>query len=420
MPKKILPLSDVQVRNAKPREKEYTMFDGNGLFLLIAGAKYTKDGVALPTSKLWRFKYTFSGKSKLLAFGVYPEVSLADARQRREDARKLLANGVDPGEVKKAQKAIEMARAETFKTVTLEWYDQKKVDWTDNHAERILRRMEQDIFPFIGDKPITDIRTPELVNLLERVAVRTLETAHRLKIACDMVFRYAVVKGKSEQNPAANLKGVLPTVKYKHMAAPTEPKAVAEVLRAIDGFSGSFVTKCALLLAPLLFVRPGELRSAEWAEFDLDAAEWKIPGPKMKMRQPHLVPLSVQAVAILRELHQLTGHSKYVFPCHRSPLRCMSENTVNASLRRLGFDKDEITGHGFRAMARTLIHEVLQFSPDAIEAQLAHAVPDRLGRAYNRTQHILERRKMMQGWADYLDELKAGAKVIPLKRAMGE
>jgi Arm DNA-binding domain len=211
MPKKILPLGDVQIRNAKPREKEYTMFDGNGLFLLIAAAKFTKDGVALPTSKLWRFKYTFSGKSKLLAFGVYPEVSLVDARQRRDDARKLLANGADPSEAKKIQKAIETARSETFKTVALEWYDQKKGDWSKNHGERLKRRMEMDLFPFIGDKPIADIRTPELVNLLQRVALRTLETAHRLKIACDMVFRDAIVKGKCEQNPAANLKGVLPT-----------------------------------------------------------------------------------------------------------------------------------------------------------------------------------------------------------------
>jgi integrase len=370
MPKRALPLTDVQVRNAKPKNKEYKLADGGGLYLLVT-----------PTGgKLWRFDYRFNGKRKTLSFKTYPEISLLDARQHRDDARKLVANGADPGEVRKAQKAIEQARAETFKTVTLEWYYQKKPEWSDNHAERILRRLELDVFSFIGDKPITDIRTPELVNLLERVAVRTLETAHRLKIACDMVFRYAVIKGKSEQNPAASLRGVLPTVKYKHMAAPTEPKAVTELLRAIDGFSGSFVVKCALQLAPMLFVRPGELRSAEWSEFDFDAAEWKIPGHKMKMKLPHLVPLSHQAISILKDLFKLTGSGKYVFPCHRSPLRCMSENTVNASLRRLGFDKDEITGHGFRAMARTMLHEILQFTPDAIEAQLAHAVPDRLGR----------------------------------------
>jgi integrase len=406
MPKRVLPLTDVQVRNAKPRDKEYKITDGSGLYLLVT-----------PTGgKIWRFDYRLNDKRKTLSFKSYPEISLADARQRREDARKLVANGVDPGEIKKAQKAIEQARAETFKTVTLEWYDQKKPEWSDNHAERLLRRLELDIFPYIGDKPIADIRTPELVNLLERVAVRTLETAHRLKIACDMVFRYAVIKGKSEHNPAASLRGVLPTVKNKHMAAPTEPKAVAELLRAIEGFSGSFVTKCALQLAPVLFVRPGELRAAEWSEFDLEESCWNIPGHKMKMKQPHLVPLPLQAVKILKELFNLTGSGKYVFPCHRSPLRCMSENTVNASLRRLGFDKDEITGHGFRAMARTMLHEILQFTPDAIEAQLAHAVPDRLGRAYNRTQHLAERNRMMQTWADYLDGLKSGARIIPFKQ----
>lgn len=407
MPKRVLPLTDIQVRNAKPQAKEYKLTDGGGLYLLVTP----------PGGKLWRFDYRLNGKRKTLSFKTYPEISLSDARQRREDARKLVANGVDPGDIKKAQKAIEQAQAETFKTVTLEWHEQKKSDWSDNHAGRLLRRLELDIFPYIGDKPLAEIRTPELVTLLERVAIRTLETAHRLKIACDMVFRYAVIKGKCEHNPAASLRGVLPTVKPKHMAAPTEPKAVTELLRGIDGFSGSFVTKCALQLAPVLFVRPGELRAAEWSEFDLESACWNIPSHKMKMKQPHIVPLPHQAVIILKELFNLTGSGKYVFPCHRSPLRCMSENTVNASLRRLGFDKDEITGHGFRAMARTMLHEILHFTPDAIEAQLAHAVPDRLGRAYNRTQHIAERKKMMQTWADYLDGLKSGAKVIPFKQA---
>jgi len=223
-----------------------------------------------------------------------------------------------------------------------------------------------------------------------------------------MVFQYAVLKGLIDFNPAASLRGVLPTVKHKHMAAPTEPKAVAELMRAIDGFNGSFVVKCALQLAPLLFVRPGELRAMEWSELDLDGRQWNIPGSKMKMKLPHLVPLAMQAVDILKQLQLLTGSGRYVFPCRRTPLNCMSENTVNASLRRLGFDKDEITGHGFRAMARTMLHEILGFTPDAIEAQLAHIVPDRLGRAYNRTQFLDERKKMMQIWADYLDGLKQG------------
>jgi integrase len=403
MPKRITPLSEIQVRNAKPKDHEYKLMDGYGLFLLVT-----------PTSgKLWRFDYRLGDKRKTMAIGTYPAVSLAEARQRREDAKKLLANSVDPSEIKKAQKAAQVeAAANTFEAIARDWHANSKPDWSDNHAERLLKRLEQDVFPFIGSKPISDIKTPEIVEILKRVATRTLETAHRIKTAFYHIFHYAKLHGKIENNPAADLRKILPTVKYTHMAAPTDPKEVTPLLRAIDAFEGSFIVKCALQLAPLVFVRPGELRKAEWSEFDLDAATWNIPAEKMKMRQPHLVPLSRQVVAILKELQQLTGHSRYVFPCHRSPLRCMSENTVNASLRRMGFDKTEITGHGFRAMARTMLHEILQFTPDAIEAQLAHAVPDRLGRAYNRTSHLAERKKMMQQWADYLDALKAGAKVI--------
>lgn len=411
MPKKILPLSDLQIRNVKPAHKEIKLFDGGGLFLLV-----TPSG-----GKLWNFKYRFDEKEKRLSFGSYPAVSLADARQRREDAKKLLANGVDPSEVKKQQKIQISIKTEhdvnTFEKVAREWHAKRKSEWSDNHAERLLKRMEMDIFPSIGSKPISEIERPELISLLQRVALRTLETAHRLKIALHGVFRHAHDTGLVKHNPATDFRNALPTVKPKHMAAPTEPKQVAEMMRAIDSFSGSFIVKCALQLSPMLFVRPGELRSMEWEELDLEAAEWKIPGHKMKMKLPHLVPLSTQAVDILKSLQQLTGSGKFAFPCHRSPLKCMSENTVNASLRRLGFEKDEITAHGFRAMARTMLHEILQFTPDAIEAQLAHAVPDRLGRAYNRTQHLAERKKMMQMWADYLDKLKQGAKVIPFKQA---
>jgi len=407
MPKRIASLTDTEVRKAKPGEKDYKLLDGYGLFLLVT-----------PTGgKLWRLDYRFQDKRKTMALGQYPAVTLADARQRRDDAKKLLANGTDPADVKKLQKATEDQQATTFKTVALEWHEAKKSDWSDTHADRLLKRLEQDIFPFIGSKPITEIRTPELVDVLQRVATRTLETAQRLKIAVSMVCQYATLKGLIDSNPAALLRGVLPTVKHKHMAAPTEPKAVAELMRAIDGFSGSFVVKCALQLAPMLFVRPGELRAMEWAELDLDAGQWNIPGHKMKMKLPHLVPLAKQAVDILKQLHPLTGSGRYVFPCRRSDLNCMSENTVNASLRRLGFERDEITGHGFRAMARTMLHEILGFTPDAIEAQLAHIIPNRLGRAYNRTQFLDERRKMMQQWADYLDGLKTGAKIIPLRQA---
>lgn len=409
MPKRIMPLSEVRVKTSKPKAKEYKLSDGGGLYLLV-----TPSG-----GKLWRLKYRFGGKEKLLTLKTYPEISLSDARKFREDARQLLAKNVDPGVVKKTQKAQDQLRTQielnTFEKVAREWHKHKKPEWSDNHANRLITRLEQDIFPFIGNRPIVEIDTPEIVNVLQRVAKRTLETAHRLKIAFHGVFRHALVTGLIKHNPASDLRGVLPTVKAKNMSAPTDPKIVAELVKAIDSFSGSPITKCALQLAPLLFVRPGELRSMEWVELDIDTPEgimpqWNIPESKMKMKQPHLVPLSTQAVKLLKELRELTGHGKYVFPCLLSPLRCMSENTVNVSLRRMGFDKDEISGHGFRAMARTMIHEILHFSPDAIEAQLAHAVPDRLGRAYNRTQHISERKKMMQAWADYLD----GIKLLPI------
>ncbi|WP_298266600.1 integrase arm-type DNA-binding domain-containing protein [Geobacter sp.] len=411
MPKRIQPLTELQVRNAKPREGEYKLADGGGLYLLV-----TPSG-----GKLWRCDYRFNGKRKTAAFGAYPAVTISDARQRREDAKKQLANGNDPCEAKKAQKAAILAEtANTFEAVTREWHKRFKSQWSVNHAERIMRRLELDVFPFIGSRPIAEIKAPEMLTVLRRVEARTLETAHRLKIACGQVFRYAVATGRAERDPVADLRGALPPTKYKHMPAPTDPKQVAPLLRAIDEYQGSFVVKCALRLAPLTFVRPGELRKAEWSEIDLDAAEWNVPGVRMKMKDAHLVPLSTQAVEILRELHALTGRGRYVFPGHRSPLRPMSENAVNAALRRMGFEKSEIVGHGFRAIARTLLDEVLQVRPDFIEHQLAHAVKDPNGRAYNRTAHLAERRKMMQLWADYLDGLKAGAKVIPLRGKTGQ
>jgi integrase len=419
MPKRITPLSDIQVKNAKPQAKDITMFDGGGLYLLIGKLKSDPDNKPLPPSKLWRFKYRFAGKEKLLSFGTYPEITLADARQRREDARKLLANGVDPGEFKKSQKSARgELLADSFEFVAREWQAKFSGTWSTVHADTIKDRLEKEIFPWLGSRPVSEIKAPELLAVLRRMESRgALDTAHRVRNHCSNVFRYGIATGRAERDPAADLRGALPPVKYGHMAAPTDPKDVAPLLRAIDGFEGSFVVKCAMQLAPMLFVRPGELRAAEWSEIDLDASEWNIPAERMKMKVAHLVPLSRQAVEILKALHPLTGHSRYVFPCHRSPLRCMSENAVNAGLRRLGFEKTEITGHGFRAMARTILDEVLQVRPDFIEHQLAHAVRDPNGRAYNRTAHLAERRKMMQLWADYLDGLKSGAKVIPFKKA---
>jgi integrase len=412
MPKRIQPLSDIQVKNAKPAPKEMKLFDGGGLYLLI-----TPSG-----GKLWQLKYRYDGKEKKLSFGSYPTLSLADARQRREDARKLLANGIDPGAVKKAQKAATVGENENaFEIVAREWHDKFAHTWSDVHATTLKERLEKDLFPYIGARPIGEIKAPELLAVLRRIESRgALDTAHRIRFMCGQIFRYAIATGRAERDPAADLKGALPPVKYGHRAAPTDPVKIAPLLRAIDEYEGSFVVKCALQLAPLWFVRPGELRHAEWSEFDFDAKQWNIPAEKMKMKESHIVPLSRQAIAILKELQPLTGNGRYLFPCHRSPLRCMSDNAINAALRRMGFSKDEIVAHGFRAMARTILDEVLQCRPDFIEHQLAHAVRDPNGRAYNRTSHLAERRKMMQTWADYLDGLKSGAKVLPLKRQTGE
>lgn len=401
-------LTDKAVKAAKPTEKQYKLSDGKGLFLLVlpAGGKY------------WHFRSKVGGREKLISFGTYPEITLAEAREKRETARKQLANGIDPGEVRKAQKAAKQEQgAYTFEALAREWHLKFKGQWSANHAKAIFTRLEQDVFPFIGSKPIGEVKAPELLAVLRRIEPRTLEGAFRVKTACGQIFRYAIATGRADRDPVGDLRGALPPVKNNHMAAPTDPKDIAPLMRSIDGFNGSFVVKSAMQLAPLLFVRPGELRHAEWGEIDLDAAEWRIPGSKMKMGIDHLVPLSLQATEILKALHPLTGNGRYVFPCNRSPLRCMSENTVNAGLRRMGYEKTEITGHGFRAMARTILDEILGFRPDIIEHQLAHAVKDPLGRAYNRTSHLDERRKMMQVWADYLDGLKAGAKVIPIKRA---
>lgn len=411
MPKRILPLSDTQVNKAKSKEKPHKLTDGGGLYLLVT-----------PTGgKLWNLKYRFNDKEKKLSLGAYPAVTLAEARQRREDAKKLLANGVDPGEMKKALKTSnrELA-ANTFEAIAKEWHLKfsSAGKWSPGHAADIIHRLEKDLFPPLGARPISEIKPRELLSVLELVASRgALDSAHRLRHHCGMIFRYAVVCGYAERDVAADLKGALPPIKGGHHAAATTPKALATILRAIDDFTGSFVVKSALQLLPMLFCRPGELRAAEWSEFDFSNAQWEIPAERMKMKQPHIVPLSKQAVDILKSLQSLTGHGKYVFPCNRSSLRCMSDNAINAALRRLGFTKDEVTAHGFRASARTILDEVLNIRPDFIEHQLAHAVKDPNGRAYNRTAHLPERRKMMQTWADYLDGLKAGAKVLSFKIA---
>jgi integrase len=402
-----MPLTDTTIRNAKPGEKPAKIFDERGLFLLVT-----------PTGgKWWRLRYKFDGKEKLLSLGTYPDTSLKDARTRRDDARKLLADGVDPGENRKAVKAARQVRAaNSFEVVAREWYAKQAPNWAEHHGDRIIRRFERDIFPWIGGRPIADVTAPELLAAVQRIESRgALETAHRALGNCGQVFRYAVATGRAQRDPSGDLRGALPPVKGEHFAAVTEPKMAAELLRTMDGYQGTLTVACALRLAPLVFVRPGELRAAEWADIDLDAAEWRYHVTKTD--SDHIVPLATQAVAILRELQALTGTGRFVFPGARSNGRPMSDNAILAAMRRMGIGKDEMSGHGFRAMARTILDEVMGFRPDFIEHQLAHAVKDPNGRAYNRTAHLAERKKMMQAWADYLDKLKAGADVLPFQRA---
>ncbi|MHB0973339.1 MAG: tyrosine-type recombinase/integrase [Thiobacillus sp.] len=397
-------LSDVAIRTAKPGTKPVRMFDGGGLYLEV-----TPSG-----GKLWRLKYRFGGKEKLLSLGKYPDVGLKDARERRDEARKLLANEVDPGENRKQQKAAKAERAaNSFEAVAREWIAKNTPTWAPTHTSKIVRRLEMYVFPWLGGRPIAEITAPELLAMARRIEGKgALETAHRALQNCGQVFRYAVATGRAERDPTGDLRGALQPVKSSHMAAITEPRKVAELLRTLDGYEGTLIVRCALQLAPLVFVRPGELRTAQWADIDLDAAEWRFTASKTGTA--HIVPLSRQAVAILLEAQALTGDGRYVFPSARTGERPMSDNAILAAMRRLGIAKDEMSGHGFRAMARTILDEVLGFRPDLIEHQLAHAVRDPNGRAYNRTAHLPERRKMMQAWADYLDKLKAGADVIPL------
>ncbi|MCX5812572.1 MAG: integrase arm-type DNA-binding domain-containing protein [Proteobacteria bacterium] len=402
-----MPLSDLKVRTTKPKEKPYKLYDIDGLYLLVTEKGY----------KWWRFKYRFDRKEKQLSLGTYPEISLADARVRRDEARKQIAHGIDPGALRKAMKQTETAETETFEVIAREWHTKFTPTWTPIHAATMMNRLERDLFPWVGKRPINEIRAPEILAVLRRVESRgALETAHRIRTIAGQVLRYAVATGRAERDCSGDLKGALPQPRESHHAAITEPKEVAPLLRAIDGYEGHFVVKCALRLAPMFFVRPGELRNVEWAEIDLDGAAWNIPAHKMKMKQAHIVPLCTQAIEILTELKQFTGASKYVFPSGRSFARPMSNNAILAALRRMGYDKETMTGHGFRAMARTILDEVLQVRPDFIEHQLAHAVRDPNGRAYNRTAHLAERRNMMQLWADYLDGLKHGAQVLPLTK----
>ncbi len=402
-----MPLTDTAIRNAKPREKQYKLSDGKGMYVLVKKA-----------GKYFRLDYRFGGKRKTLALGVYPNVKLQQAREERDKARKLIANGVDPAQMRKTTKAMQVEQtANNFEAVAREWFSKQSLNWAESHSKKIIRRFELYIFPWLGSRPIAEITPPELLSVLRRVESRgILETAHRTQQNCGQVFRYAVATGRAERDPTADLRGALAPVKHGRMATITEPKKIGELLRAIDGYEGTPVAKCALLLAPLVFVRPGELRHAEWTEIDLDNAEWRIPAEKMKMKDPHIVPLSKQALKVLIDIQPITCRGRYVFPSIRTDSRPMSENTVLAALRRMGYTKEEMTGHGFRAMASTVLHEQ-GWPSDIIERQLAHAERNSIKAAYNHAQHLPERRRMMQAWADYLDTLKSGGKVVSLRRA---
>jgi len=393
-----MPLTDTAIRRVKPKKKPFKLFDSAGLFLLV-----TPSG-----GKWWRFKYRFNNKEKLLSLGTYPDISLKEARERRDIERRKVADRIDPAVNRRAVKAAWAdSLANSFEVVAREWMDKQASAWAAANTKKVRRLLELNIFPWLGGRPIADITPPELLTALRRTEARgAINTAHRVLQICGQVFRYAVATGRAQRDPTGDLRGALPPVKGKHHAAVTDPKAIGSLLRALYDYQGGVVTRCALRLAPLVFVRPGELRNAEWAEIDWETASWNIPAARMKMKEPHLVPLSRQVIEILQELHPLTGRGRYLFPSPRTNQRPMSDNAILSALRRMGIGKEEMTGHGFRAMARTVLDEVLHVRPDYIEHQLAHAVRDPNGRAYNRTAHLPERRKMMQDWADYLDGLR--------------
>ena len=409
-----MPLSDIKVKSLKAgikpdgttTSKPYRVTDEKGLYIEIT----PKGG------KRWRFKYRFGGKEKLLSLGVYPDVSLKAARARRDDLRVQVADGIDPAELRKAEK-ITTGGLNSFEAMAREWHIKFSANWGEEYSTRTLLHLEKNIFPWLGSKNINDVTPPELLATIRRIESRgAVDTAHRVLQICAAIYRYAVTTGKAERNQAADLKGALPPAKTKHHASITDPKEIGGLMRAIQGYSGSIITATALKLSPLLFVRPGELRQAEWSDIDLENSEWRIPAEKMKMRVVHIVPLSKQAIDIFKDIHPLTGRDKYVFPSNRTVTRPMSNNTINAALRRLGFTKEEMTAHGFRSMASTLLNEQ-GWNGDAIERQLAHSEGNGVRAAYNYAQHLPERKKMMQAWADYLDSLASGADVIPINRA---
>jgi integrase len=399
-------LSDTAIRNTKPASKPFKLSDERGLYMIVR-----------PTGgKWWRFDYSLDGKRKTLSLGVYPDVSLKAARIKRDELRTSLAAGIDPGAVRKAEK---LATADTFEAIAREWHATHSAKWSTGHASDILARMEKNLFPWLGDRPLIELKAPEILAVLRRIEARGAPIpAQRALQYVGQIFRFAIATGRAERDTSADLRGALTTVKAKNRASiidgtndnKAREQRVGELLRTLHGYEGTFTVVCALRLAPLVFVRPGELRQAQWCDIDLEAAQWRYHITKTDVQ--HIVPLSRQALAILHEIQPLTGQGRYVFPSARSNDRPMSDNALLAAMRRMGIDKEAMTGHGWRAVFRTLGDEVLGFRVEHMEHQLAHAVKDANGTAYNRTAHISERKKMMQVWADYLDGLRAGSNVI--------
>lgn len=392
-------LTDTQIRQAKPRDKAYRLSDARGMYLEVTPAG----------SKCWRLKYRFAGKEKRLSMGMYPRVTLKDARKACDVAKDQLEQGIDPSQAKKAKK-VELAteQANNFEMIALEWHKQQSIKWSESYTSKVLRAIQRDLFPYIGTLPLDQISPPQLLAVFKRIESRgAVESAHRIKQLTGQIYRYAVATGRAERDITPDLKGALATHKTKHFPAITEPEKIGELLCLIDGYEGTSTVRVAMKLAPLVFVRPKELRHAEWSEIDFIKKEWRIPAEKMKMGVDHIVPLSRQSIDILEDQRLLTGHwNGYVFPSARSPRRPMSDNAILSAFRSMGISKNEMTGHGFRAMARTLLEEELDERIEYIEHQLAHNVKDALGRAYNRTTHLKGRAIMMQRWADYLDELR--------------
>jgi integrase len=417
-------LSDAAIRKAKPKEKPYKLFDGDGLFLLVTP---TKKGELPPNAggKWWRFKYRFQGKEKLLSFGTYPEVSLASARERREEARKLVAAGIDPSISRKEGKEKWSGQG-SFEAVAREWIALKSPGWSPSHIAKTTSILENDVLPYIGSRPIGEITPPEILAVLKRIDTRTPVTARKAYSTCRQIFFNAIASGKATINPVDGLTVLLSPRRVKHMAAPTDPGEVGRLMRSIAAYTGTFIVRCALMLSPFFFVRPGTLRGMEWQDIDLDRAEWRIPIEQLKRKQAekdarrgqvaHIVPLPRQAVEILRDLYQLTGGGRFVFPGVRDRNKCISDNTVRSALHGMGFTKEDITPHGFRHMASTLLHE-LGYPSHLIEKQMAHSDKNKIRAVYNHAEYLPERRKMMQAWADYLDQLSMSEenKILPFR-----